>query len=327
MVASRESTLLIGESRIGKSSILRQLGYLATASTSTVYFDGYVSGSPDRFAAHLGLALESAGGQLSRAAKAGQKGLYSVLRLLESLKDRLTILIDEVDGIVADKESARFIRSVASTGHKIIIATSRIDPSQHESHPDEPVWWNVFQVRYVGLFEEAEATEMLFTLSERSGKRFSGGECSFVIEVMGCFPFLLQWLGREVFRRGFRDCTTAERRQLLQELATDFEFLNIIQSHFTGWIERLDSRQTQLLLNSSSSRGISPHPAIANLKNRGLLVEDESGRWRPFSRLFCEFLQSVPKDSVLSDDVKAKLWQGLFPAIKTVFDVAAKHYL
>lgn len=211
-------------------------------------------------------------------------------------------------------------------GHKIVVATSRIDPSQHETHVNEPVWWSVFRVQYVGLFNEEEAKEMLLTLSERSGQEFTEGECAFFIDVMGPFPFFLQWVGHEVFSRGFKGCTTAQRRQLLEELANDFTFFGLLESHYSGWLERLDEKQLALLLESASPRGITPSPAVASLKSKGLLVDDEAGRWHPFSRLFTEFLRTVPKGPILSSDAKARLWQGLLPAVKTVFEVAAKHY-
>ena len=327
MLAGRESTLLIGESRIGKTSILRQLAHaLAPDSGTAVFFDGY-AGSADRFAEHLGTALEAVPSLQHRAETAGQGGLYPLLRLLESSRERLTLLVDEVDGIVADEESARFIRSAASIGHKIVIATSRLDPSEHETTPNEPVWWNVFRIQYVGLFDEHEANDLLLTLSERSGARFTDGECGFFRDLMGGFPFFLQWLGHEVFERGFRDCTTSQRRELLEELATDYTLLGMLGDHFTGWLERLDEQQRHLLVESASGRGITPTPVMVTLKNRGLVVAAEDGRWRPFSGLFREFLRCLPKAPLLTDDLKGKLWQGLVPAIKTVVEVAAKHYL
>ena len=327
IAAGRASTLLIGESRIGKSSILRQLAHLTEKDTvSAVFFDAY-AGTPDALAIRLGHSLESVAALGTRAAKAGEKGLFYLLRLLESSRDRLTIMIDEVDGIVSDKESARFIRAVASMGHKLVIATSRIDPVNHETHPDEPVWWNVFRIQYVGLFTESEARDMLLTLSERSGQRFSVGECSFLLDVMGGYPFLLQWLGHEIFSRGFRECTTAQKRQLLKELAGDDSLFQIIGSYYDEWLGRLDEKQLSILISSASSDGIAPNPTVASLKNRGLLIEGEDGRWHPFSRLFDEFLRAIPKGAMLSADVKSKIWQALFPAVKTVFEVAAKHYL
>jgi len=320
--------LLIGESRIGKSSILRQLGYLTEHTVeTTVYFDAYVGGSPERFAQSLGTALDSSEIFRNRARRAGQKGLQPLLRLLEAVPERLTILVDEVDSIVVDRESARFIRSVASIGHKIVIATSRSDPSHDKSELNEPAWWNVFRIQYVGLFTHDEANDMLLTLSERSGRRFTDGECAFFIDVMGCYPFFLQWIGHVVFNRGFKDCATSQRKQLLNELAKDYSLHGLLGNHYNGWLERLDEKQYMLLLESASSRGIVPNPSLASLKSRGLLIEDDSGRWHPFSRLFGEYLRSLPKRPMLSAEVKAKIWQGLFPAIKTVFEAATKHYL
>ena len=327
MLAGRESTLLIGESRIGKTSILRQLSHvLAPVDGTAVFFDGWIGGSAQRFAVELGRALDEAPGLQHRAARAGEKGLYPLLHLLESSRHRLTLLVDEVDGIVADKESARFIRSAASLGHKIVIAGSRIDPAQHETHPTEPPWWNVFRIQYVGLFTQDEANDLLLTLSERSGQQFTDGECAFLQDMVGGFPYFLQWLGKEVFLRGYRDCTTSQRRTLFQELATDYSLVGMLGQYFGGWLDRLDDRQIALLVESASGRGITPHLGMIQLKNRGLLVEDD-GRWRPFSRLFGEFLRALPKGPLVSGDLKSMLLQCFLPALKTAVEVAAKHYL
>ena len=164
-------------------------------------------------------------------------------------------------------------------------------------------------------------------LSERSGQRFTDGECSFVLDFMGGFPFLLQWLGYEIFSRGFRDCTTTQRRQLLEELATDWQLQDALGSYYQEWLGRLDDKQLSILISSASPHGIAPDPAVASLKNRGLLAAGEDGRWHPFSRLFGEFLRTLPKGPLLSADIKSKIWQALSPALKATFEVAAKHYL
>ena len=144
--------------------------------------------------------------------------------------------------------------------------------------------------------------------------------------MVGGFPFLLQWLGHEVFCRGYTECTTGQRRDLFREIATDYTILGSLGDYFTMWLDRLDEKQRALLIESASGRGITPHPGIIHLKNRGLLIEAD-GRWYPFSRLFAEFLRCLPKGPLVSDDLKEKVWQGLVPAIKAAVEIAAKHYL
>jgi hypothetical protein len=57
------------------------------------------------------------------------------------------------------------------------------------------------------------------------------------------------------------------------------------------------------------------------------LIDNHRGNWRPFSRLFDHFLQGLPSEPLLSSDAQARIWQGIVPAMKTVFEVAAKQYL
>jgi hypothetical protein len=75
ITTGRDSTLLSGESRIGKISILRQLGYLtARTSDTTVFFDAGAGSPSDRLAWQLGQALGSIESLGGRAKMAGEKG-------------------------------------------------------------------------------------------------------------------------------------------------------------------------------------------------------------------------------------------------------------
>jgi hypothetical protein len=352
---SETSVLLIGERRIGKTSILKEFQHRTQAvnnslsqATKPVFINtyGFVQESSLWLAREIAAELLHWGkSQSPEISQIIQKSLtidsthVELIRCLRKIRERdfqVTLLLDEIDAALIDgpPQTAGIIRAIATEGHITILATSYLNPINLEiaSRFGSP-WHNFFRVFFIGLFDDNEATEMLTVLSEKSGRQFTEAECAFLKDVFGNFPYYLQLAGSYVFEDGgFMTCSPRFRtRLLMQAIANTSRQLEFVWPHSIRW---LPNEVLEVLVKIAHDKSSTDKKRLQILLDRGLVVE-EGGKYRVYSRAFQEFLKQLPEVSILDKAKDSKAWESLKTfgsmafetALKKSIEIAAETYL
>lgn len=208
--------LLIGQRRIGKTSILRQLELRLKSeeefnpdkkSVAVLRCDAQMFAGDDHafdsliseIAQQLQPWVRLHAPRILPSESSDRTSRSSVVHLISSIHDaghKVVCLFDELDSMKSD-QSTRLRAFVQETPVSVLGVTHR-HPSFNSSDAGS-AWWNVFFYQYVSLLTDDEARGMLMTLSLKSGKAFTESECSLLIEVFGRFPFYLQLAGHQLF--------------------------------------------------------------------------------------------------------------------------------
>ncbi len=292
-----QHSLLIGQRRIGKSSILREVSRLRRARSEdqgskvvTLRCDGQsVSGDPKAFERLIAGPID----QLAQWAitsgsdfvtpdrdRLSSMTFRAAEEIFSSARDHgldVLLTIDEIDAL---SEATRLkLRALVSETGTPILALSSNDPHQSGDNSGS-AWFNFFSLKYVTLFSDAEAQYMLETISHKSGKQFSETECAVLMDLMGNFPFFLQIAGSECFlddeflsssnRRGsaFRKALSSVDIQLLP--------------HFIAMLNRLDEGEREVLVDIANGKSVSKPSIVSALQSMSLVTRNEDGDLRIF---------------------------------------------
>lgn len=331
------SSLLIGQRRIGKSSLLREVARLLKSSPESLprrpvvlRCDAQsVSGEADGFEQllvgpleQLAQWTEESGSDFKIPSKYRMRAL--TYRAAEDIFSnagehglQLLLEIDEVDALTeAGRQKLRAL--VMQTGISVLAVCSK-SPEMLGIMGGGSAWFNFFAMNYVRLFSDAEAREMLLAISGRSGRPFSEKECSVLIDVMGRFPFFLQIGGLECFRSDAFLASTDPCGNAFRSALTDTNIQ--LQPHFHGMLNRLDERELEILIEIAKGKDVPESAAVSELEKMSLVTRLDAKRLKPFSSSFSLFVLGAAKQgagrTTGNDTDHRKWWEA-------ASDVAAK---
>src|SRR5262249_43479079 len=203
-IVDGSSVSMIGERRVGKSSILNALDFPtireefdAPSELRFIFIDMHTIGGcrEDELLAYMifqaSSALDLEGGETRR---------HTLRRIAtDALSRRLkpVVLLDEFDVLVHNREVSvgflGFLRSWTSEFRIPFVVASRegtIDPVVTPEVGSS--FLNIFSPLYVGPFEPAEAAELLREPATEAGAPFSKEEIDWIEELGGLHPLFLQ---------------------------------------------------------------------------------------------------------------------------------------
>ncbi len=223
MVASGQSCALVGERRMGKSSLL---GYLADPRvqeahgldprrTLAAVFDflAFQSCSPEELWREILETLELAAEDtqalrvLKQAARLEEVSFATLRRALRSLGRsgfRVVLLCDEfelaVQNALFDLSFFGALRSLAGSDGVVFVTASRLSLLELEQYRGEEVrrkvlgspFFNIFAEFNVGPFEDFEVAELLAGSLDAAPIRFEDGEVRLLDELAGRHPYFVQ---------------------------------------------------------------------------------------------------------------------------------------
>jgi hypothetical protein len=299
--------LLIGQRRIGKSSMLQRIEYLLNnrekRDLATIRIDAqWFAGEPsplhgfepfvsiilrefrewaERNAPHIDMPREPARPFTVRF----------VEEMIQALRDNGVhplLMIDEVDAF-SQPYRIRLRGLMNETGLSVLAASFR-NPAYEESEDiGGSAWWNLFSQKYVSIFEDHEAREMLVTLSDQSGREFTDADCSLLIDMLGRFPFFLQCAGRKIFDTSayvVRGTPDTLKSGLVHAA---FELL----PHFHYAFRHFSERQKEILFEIVEERSVSDDAQIQELVARGVLLRTNGNDLSLFSSLFATYVRQI----------------------------------
>jgi serine/threonine-protein kinase len=306
-VITRQCRSLVGERKIGKSSLLTRIGQphvmreygLDPDRQLILYFDleGMASASPaDFWTEVLERLCSRVPGDLAIAVQqvmgAGEVRFMQVRRLLRRVRDAgfdLALCLDEFEalarGLRFESDFYGELRSLAGELGLVYLTASKRSlyelTYQHSDTLSSP-FFNIFTELPLAVLEDAEADEMLAGLSSQQGRTaFCAEEILAAKTLAGTHPFFLQLAGFHLYELPGQGAPRAA--DLLQQVRKRFQAE--AEDHYRYlWTQLTLTEQMALSnLDQASER------EIRVLRTRNL-VRERNHHPAPFSDTFAEFL-------------------------------------
>jgi AAA+ ATPase superfamily predicted ATPase len=291
---SMQSVSVVGERRIGKSSLLHQI-YLSVKDhlgddCRAVYTDLPDVKSESDFYRRVCQRLEVEGNSFDDLDRATRGG-------------RVVVCLDEFERLAGNPSfSANFfnsLRSLAQTGNlAFLLATehSLAELCQDERIATSP-FWNIFIRINLGSFRRDEAEELILS---GFAQEVTDKEVARLIELAGCFPFFLQMACYHLFE--VKVGRASQWEQSFEEEAGD---------HLRYLWHRLNDAEQKALRWSLALGERLPADAVLNdLVRRGLLISGirkQFGYW-----VFSEAFEGVVRNPPARPAKKGGWWRRLF---------------
>jgi hypothetical protein len=306
-IATHQCRSLVGERKLGKSSLLTYIGQPDTLRRYSLdpdrvlmlYFDleSMASASPadfwievlDRLSARLPAGdLASA---LQTAVNAGELRFMTVRRLFRRVRDAgldVVLCLDEFESLA---RNAHFepdfygeMRSLAGELQLVYLTASKRSlyelTYEHSDTLSSP-FFNIFSELPLGLMSEAEARALVTGLSSLGGTPFCDDEAAFALSLAGTHPFFLQIAGFHLYDTP--GCGQPRAPEGYQQIRK--RFLAEAEDHYRYLWSQLSNTQQLALAHLSHAA----EPVVRLLKQKALLKNRDEAP-APFSGTFAEFL-------------------------------------
>lgn len=289
---------IVGQRRIGKSSLLRSLGFPDLRQWAEgmriITLDGsYFQGSDEL--GFVSFLLDQLEEELAMTPLPVQReSLFKAAEYARRRDIRLVILIDEFDLIAYNEKISggplfSFLRALVQEFRIPIVLVSRdgrLEPLMQKSAVGSP-FWNIFTSLPLGPLLPEEADELVREPAAESNNPFTDDQVREISTLGGLHPFFLNIA-----------CTYAFNGYQGPELK--FEFLREAYPHLEYLLNQLDTNDRQALRECAVDPRSVEMRVQADLIRRGLLVSQPNGPPAIFSSAFADLLfadDSVPSSS------------------------------
>jgi hypothetical protein len=326
--SAHESTSIIGERRIGKTSLLSYLAHpevgaglgLTSDKFCLVYvdFQGLTDITPTRFWQRVlkkmsrSLCDESLKPSIERLSEKDDFDLFDLEDLFQTTMDKgltIALLMDEFEYVTENPnfKSDFFggLRALAiHSGVALLPATRRelVDLCHSEEIKGSP-FFNIFANVVLRPFSRDEVNTMLYAYTRSAEAEFTSQEADFIWATAGGYPIFVQMAGHYLMEgraQGLEDKALAQ--------FTVSNFVQQAQSHYTYlWSHCSENEKISLMILLTLSKEKQTKKTIANLDNlsklrarlpqdltalgkRGLITET-NGVFQIFSPSFSTWIQ------------------------------------
>jgi hypothetical protein len=300
---------IVGQRRIGKTSLLRSLSFPDLKSWSETFrfisIDGSYFADADE-QGFLGFLLDQLEEELEISPLPVQReSLFEAAEQARSRQMRLAILIDEFDIIaynerIASGQLFSFLRALVQEFRIPIVLVSRdgrLEPLLHNSAVGSP-FWNIFTTFYLGPLTRDEARTMVCEPAEACNKPFAEDQVKEIFNLGGLHPFFLNIA-----------CTYAFNGYRGEELK--LEFLRESALHFEYLVNQLDKKDLKKLCDIVADPKKVDLRIQADFQRRGLVLAGENGISKLFSSEFAEFLSPEPSGASCSEKTESSAFESL----------------
>jgi len=310
-----QSVSVVGERRIGKSSLLYHLTcpqvqtqYLRNSSSLVVVlldFQQLRIVSLKDFFRLLLTQIRAIHKDLGAPGEPGYGAFQTILESLRQQGKKLILFFDEFDAITSNSafegEFFSYLRSAANNYAVAYVTSSKTELQRlcHSSEISDSPFFNIFTNLYLKPFDKDEALELISLPSEKQGTPL-GTFGEDIISLAGLFPFYLQiacsvyfyWFDENPFKPVNREKIEAH-------------FLEEAGPHFEYFWENCPSEYRQVL--EGVMKGAQPGPEevyiCQKLLRDGYLIQ-EGKEFQIFSRVFAEHIRTIEH---LSDETRRSL--------------------
>jgi tRNA A-37 threonylcarbamoyl transferase component Bud32 len=342
MVASGQSCAVIGERRIGKSSLLAFLSDSQVLANHGLDTTRTVTATLDFLALNAysvaelwreiletiepGLKSEEGRKLVSRPLSQAEISFADIRRTIRALNrfdTRIVLLCDELELAVQNPELDESffgaLRSLASIG-VVFVTASRLSLLELDQYTSEETrmkvlgspFFNIFAEFPLGPFEDHEVAEMLAGSLEQTPIQLSDHDLALLDRIAGRHPYFLQLTAFHLFnqlQQGQDAQHSATQRLVIEKVRLEAAkiFRNL-------WQNSRQAERKALTVLASGRTGADPQTLI-HLQQRGLVRqvgktpagENSSYRYQLFSELFTEWIAAelgipVPAPEIASKD-------------------------
>ena len=295
---SPQSVAIVGDRRIGKSSVLSYISHQTVAESyledpgQTLFllmdFQQERRLTTETFiqsvCRHLGEKL----GDRIPPGTVDYDGLVSVVEELERSGFRLILLLDEFDRVTRsssfDADFFAFLRALGGHRNVAFVTSSSRDLQElcHTQEIADSPFFNIFSTVQLGPLKEAEARELICLPSKDTPFPLDD-HTDFILELGGLWPFFLQMAGSAVFEVSFEE-------DRFDAGLVRARFLEEAQPHFQFFWEQFDPVTRALCNDVACEREIDrSRVEYVDLQRRGIVI----GENRIFSCLFADHVREM----------------------------------
>jgi serine/threonine-protein kinase len=299
--ARPQSVSIVGERRIGKSSLLN---YIANPDIQAKHLedrDRFVFVKMD-FQERKNISLEEfhkdlillllQAADFSEAITPDFEGVRTAVGSLQKKGRKIVMIFDEFDVVTSNarfgEEFFSFFRSLANNYDLAYITSSRLDLQElcHTSKVADSPFFNIFSTLNLGPFGREEALQLVTGPSTEAGLPLEP-HLEPILELAGYFPFFLQ-LACNAF---FENLVLEDGRVDLEQVRESFR--EEVTPHFNYLWEHFSAEEKEILRLVRRGDPAPPHLTYAakRMEKGGYILPGPAGApGRLFSRAFEEFL-------------------------------------
>jgi|WetSurMetagenome_2_1015567.scaffolds.fasta_scaffold52213_1 eukaryotic-like serine/threonine-protein kinase len=305
-----QSVSVVGERRIGKSSLLYQISlpeiqsnFLSDRSPLIVVlvdFQQLRTITLQDFFGIINSKIHRIDPEIAGADSGGYRAFQLVQDRLTAKKKRLVLLFDEFDAITSnpafDRDFYAFLRSVANNSAVAYVTSSKTELQRlcHSSSVADSPFFNIFSTLHLRPFEREEALELISRPSREAGIPLES-HAEDILSLSGFFPFYIQIACSACFdcieeNPGKEPARSEIASRFLEEAGPHFEY-------FWGQCRPEYRRFLRSLMKGDQPRQ-EDTDVCAMLVRDGYVLQ-EGQRFRMFSRVFLDRvreLDSTPND-------------------------------
>jgi hypothetical protein len=339
-----ESTSIVGERRIGKTSLLRYLchpdmiqRYGFSEGYVFIYFsfEGLVNISQNQFwrwlleEIHFQVDDEQVLSAVNRALKRELTEFYdvrTVFGILASKGKKLVLLFDEFEKVIANKNfDANFYESLRHLTTKstalITSSKSKLIYSAYSQEVESSPFFNIFATINLRSLSHKDAVNLIHGYLKETPISFSEDDIEHVVSLSGCYPFFLQMACSFLFT-----AYTTEEYQNNREKRHGFVDDNCMREanpHFQYfWKHSQENERIVLSALALQSREQPPKPveigelqrlyiragpSVFSLEERGLIIKRDDG-YTLFSQLFAKWITTELSDITTQSEWSLEDW-------------------
>ena len=307
-IATHQCVSIVGERKLGKSSLLTRLSHAPTLQSFGldpalylfVYFDleSMASARREDFWMELldTIASQLPPGDMAQTLRRqidnGDVRFMTARRALRRLRDtglEVVLMLDEFESLARnaqfDPDFYGELRSLAGELGLIILTASKrslYDLTYENSSTLSSPFFNIFSEMPIGLMTPDDAREILIGLSSRSGTAFCAEETEWALDLSGPHPFFTQVIGTHLFETP--GCGQARSGEVYERIHK--RFAAEAEDHYRYiWASLGSAEQAGLLALPRAAE-----PLLKTLRAKSL-VRELDGRPLPFGDAFAAFVE------------------------------------
>lgn len=305
LILRGQQVAVLGERRIGKSSILKALSFEKHLTKFDIpedrrfiFVDGQYFGN-DSEQDFLSVLLEQISVETGLSSFEPER--QSLVRAAKSLSSqanplRLVIVLDEIDVLTENKNIPAnffaYLRAFAQdlrVAFVIAIREGSFDSLLKTKGPGSP-FWNVFTSVYVGPLDEQASLGLIRIPASRLGASFNEEELDWITKLGGRHPFFLQMACHHMFAMRTAVDIRDKNFSFVEQ-----EFRREATPHFDYLLDQLPGPELEGLVEYALNLK-RPNKRIQDeLLRKGLLIEEQKGEQiRLFSMALQEMIRSQP---------------------------------
>ncbi len=305
---------IIGQRRIGKTSLLRNLEYLLkqleyTLNAYFIFFDleGHSQTTPKEL---YSLLIRETIKKTERHYEGDSFNEFKdLIETITNTGKGIIYLFDEFESCIKNRYRDEYLpqlRNICSNNPRLAIVTSTkrgLFEAIPKEHPTSP-FFNVFITIPLKLLKEEEAKSIIIDYTADSGISLKD-EADIILKLAGNHPYFIHLLGFLFFE--------AKKKGRIDYKEVEKKFLLDAETQFKYYLNELSKKEKDCLYQIVKFGKCEDEEIISGLRQKALLDEDKEGRIKAFSTTFEEFVKKKPEeeDKMTEEEDKMKKRQDM----------------